>query len=110
MDRIRRFMLTRDGPRSRGSVCYMPTTRQRDDHYCFIIHDNLPYCYDINSILALPTGFRYRNRFRKIWVEGNLHDHIDTMVGSDVLIILRVQAQNLLVPVRWGNIKEAQQV
>jgi hypothetical protein len=80
------------------------------DHYCFIIHDNLPYCYDINSILALPSGFRYRNRFRKAWVEGNLHDHIDLMVGSDVLIILRVQEQNRLIPVRWGNIKEAQQV
>jgi hypothetical protein len=80
------------------------------DHYCFIVHDNLPYCYDVNSILALPAGFRYRNRFRKTWVEGNLHGHIDTMVGSDVLIILRVQEKNSLIPVRWGKIKEAQQV
>ena len=88
----------------------MPPITPDSDHYCFIIHDNLPYCYDINSILALPAGFRYRNRFRKVWVEGNLHDHIDAMVGSDVLIILRVQKQNHLIPVRWGVIQEARQV
>jgi hypothetical protein len=88
----------------------MPSIALGGDHYCFIIHDNLPYCYDINSILALPTGFRYRNRFRKAWVEGNLHDNVGTMVGSDVLIILRVQDQNQLIPVRWGVIREARQV
>jgi hypothetical protein len=87
----------------------MPSTPSGEDHYCFIIHDNLPYCYDINWILALPAGIRYRNRFRKVWVEGNLHDHIDTMVGSEVLIILRLQEANLLIPVRWGKIKEARQ-
>ena len=85
-------------------------TSAGQDHYCFIIHDNLPYCYDINSILALPVGFHYRNRFRKDWVEGNLHDHIDSMIGQDVLIILRVQQMSLLIPVRWGTIKVAQQV
>jgi hypothetical protein len=85
-------------------------TSAGQDHYCFIIHDNLPYCYDINSILALPAGFRYRNRFRKDWVEGNLHDHIDSMIEQDVLIILRVQEKNSLIPVRWGTIKVAQQV
>ncbi len=85
----------------------MPPITPGSDHCCFIIHDNLPYCYDINSILALPAGFRYRNRrFRKAWVEGNLHDHIDAMVGSDVLIFFfRLQKQNQLslIPVRWGR-------
>src|SRR6266702_2231052 len=80
------------------------------DHYCFVVHDNLPYCYDLNSILALPSGFRYRNRFSASWVEANLHSNIASMVGSEVLIILRIQEQNLLIPVRWGTIKVAQQV
>jgi hypothetical protein len=80
------------------------------EHYCFIIHDNLPYCYDINMILALPSGFRYRNRFSETWVEGNLHNNIASMVGSAVLIVLRVQELNLLIPLRWGTIREAQQV
>lgn len=87
----------------------MPLRPPGSDHYCFIIHDNLPYCYDINFVLALPSGSRYRNRFRKSWVEGNLHDNIATMIGANVLIILRVQEQNILIPVRWGTIKEAQQ-
>jgi hypothetical protein len=80
------------------------------DHYCFIIHDNLPYCYDLNSVLALPSGFRYRNRFSATWVEANLHGDISALEGAEVLIILRVQEQNLLIPARWGTIKVAQQV
>jgi len=88
----------------------MPATAPRQDHYCFIIHDNLPYCYDINSILALPTGFRYRNRFNAPWVEPNLHDNIGAMMGADVLVVLRVQKNNHLIPVRWGTIQVAQQV
>jgi hypothetical protein len=80
------------------------------DHYCFIIHDNLPYCYDLNSVLALPSGFRYRNRFSASWVEANLHGNISALEGAEVLIILRVQEQNLLVPARWGTLKVAQQV
>ena len=74
--------------------CAMPHEASPDsDHYCFIIHDNLPYCYDLNSILALPTGFRYRNRFSASWVEANLHDNIGALVGADVLIVLRVAIQ-----------------
>lgn len=80
------------------------------DHYCFVVHDNLPYCYDLNSILALPSGFRYRNRFSASWVEANLHGDIASMPGSEVLIVLRIQEQNLLIPVRWGTIRVAQQV
>lgn len=93
-----------------GQKVNMSQNQQHSDHYCFIVHDNLPYCYDINSILALPSGFRYRNRFRRTWVEGNLHNNISTMVGNEVLVILRIQDQNLLIPVRWGTIKEAWQV
>jgi hypothetical protein len=88
----------------------MPLATPATDHYCFIVHDNVPYCYDINYILAMPSGFRYRNRFRRTWIEGNLHSNIAAMVGSEVLIILRVQAANRLIPVRWGTIREAQQV
>lgn len=102
--------VSHDGAEHLGKMPQTLPAPSGSDHYCFIIHDNVPYCYDINSILALPTGFRYRNRFRKSWVEGNLHDNISTMIGAKVLIILRVQEQNCLIPVRWGTIREAQQV
>src|SRR6266702_179011 len=98
------------GITQRGHKRKMPTSAPQRDHYCFIIHDNLPYCYDINSILALPAGFRYRNRFNAPWVEPNLHDNISAVVDADVLIVLRVQEDNVLVPVRWGTIQVAQQV
>lgn len=80
------------------------------DHYCFIIHANRPYCYDMNPILALPSGFRYQSRYAGPSVEDSLLGDINVMIGSDVLIVLAVQERNSLIPVRWGNIKEAQKI
>ena len=45
-------------------------------HVCFIIHDGRPYCFDLNEILALPAGLRYRNRFAQQWIEPGLRDGI----------------------------------
>jgi hypothetical protein len=83
---------------------------RRQDHYCFIIHDAIPYCYDLNTVLALPSGFRYRNRFDTPWVEPNLRDEIHTMVGQRVLLILRDQSRNKLIPARWARIKRADRI
>lgn len=80
------------------------------DHYCFVIHAALPYCYDFNTIMALPTGFRYRNRFDTPWVDPNLRQASGDMVGKDVLLVLRDAERNLLVPARWANIQMALQI
>lgn len=81
-----------------------------DLHACFIIHSALPYCYDLNQVLALPTGFRYRNRFQAAWVDPNLRGNMGTLAGKRVLIVLRDRDRNLLIPVRWGLLDVAQQV
>lgn len=75
-----------------------------DETYCFIIHDHVPYCFEVNAILALPRGFRYRNRFATSWVEPNLRDDIGKLVGRRVLLVLRDQNRNHLIPFRWANI------
>jgi len=41
----------------------MPVTESPTQHLCLIIHSHRPYCFDINQILALPSGFRFHNRF-----------------------------------------------
>lgn len=87
-----------------------PATSSPSDHYCFIIHSAIPYCYDFNTILALPSGFRYRNRFDTPWVDPNLHQNITALVGERVLLILRDQENNRLIPVRWATINVAQQI
>lgn len=83
----------------------MPSPRRAEHHACFIIHSRLPYQHDINEILALPEGFRYRNRFDQQWIEkGILPDIESQLLGKKVLLVLRDVDQNRLVPVRWGTL------
>lgn len=86
------------------TVALTGVVQTNEDAFCFIIHDHTPYCYEINAILALPRGFRYRNRFATAWVEPNLRDDISKLRGHSVLLVLRDQARNLLIPFRWARI------
>jgi len=79
-------------------------------HLCFIIHANVPYAYDFNAILALPAGFRYRNRFDERWVDPNLREDVEAATSVEVLLILRDQDANQLVPARWARIQLAQRI
>jgi len=81
-----------------------------NDHYCFIINSIDPYCWDINHILALPSGFSYRNRWRQKWVDPSLVDNIQSLVSQRVLLILRDYDKDRLIPVRWGRISFAQRI
>jgi hypothetical protein len=86
----------------------MPNGATPNSHLCFIIHANRPYCFDLNDILALPSGLRYRNRFDVQWVQPDLRDSIESLVGQRVLLTLRDPANNRLVPVRWGRLITAE--
>jgi hypothetical protein len=79
-----------------------------NSHLCFIIHANKPYCFDFNDILALPSGFKYRNRFDIQWVDPVLRDRIEEVVGQQVLLTLRDASNNRLVPARWGRVITAE--
>ena len=81
---------------------------EAQDAFVFVIHDSVPYCYEINAILALPRGFRYRNRFATQWVEPNLRDTIANLQGKPVLLVLRDQEENKLIPFRWATIALAE--
>jgi hypothetical protein len=86
----------------------VPSSQPADSHLCFIIHAYKPYCFDLNDILALPAGFRYRNRFDVQWVEPTLRDRLSECIGRSVLLTLRDASNNRLVPVRWGHIITAE--
>lgn len=86
----------------------MPNGQAADTHVCFIIHASRPYCFDLNDILALPSGFRYRNRFDLQWVEPTIRDNIEGLVGQRVLLTLRDPENSRLVPVRWGQLITAE--
>lgn len=80
-------------------------------HLCFIVSSLRPYCFDFNEILALPAGFKYRNRFQTMWVEADLRQQIGpALAGRRVLVALRDADNNLIVPMRWGTITSAEPV
>lgn len=78
-----------------------------DNHACFIINSHKPYCFDLNEILALPAGFRFRNRFDTRWVRPSLRGNVDWFVGKRVLLTLRDIEHNTLIPARWATIVSA---
>jgi hypothetical protein len=76
----------------------------RDPHLVFIINSEVPYRYDLNQILALPPGFRYRNRFNMQWVQPELHDTLNEKIGMRTLLVFRDMDNCHLVPARWATI------
>lgn len=88
----------------------MTNPQADEDHVCFIIHGQRPYCFDLNDILALPAGFPYRNRFDRQWLDPALRQGIDQLIGKRVLLVLRDVDGNRLVPARWGRIFSAEWV
>jgi hypothetical protein len=82
----------------------------KDLDCCFVVQATVPYYDDLNQVLALPAGFRYRNRYHRQWVEPNLRDDASRALGRRVLIILRDRERARLVPTRWGRIAVAQAI
>jgi hypothetical protein len=37
----------------------------KDLDCCFVVQATVPYYDDLNQVLALPAGFRYRNRYQR---------------------------------------------
>lgn len=79
-------------------------------HLCIVIHSHRPYCFDLCEILALPSGFRYRNRFDIQWIDAGLRQDIEQTVGERVLLTLRDLDSNMLIPFRWGILFNVQRV
>lgn len=86
------------------------TNPTQPPHPCFVIHSHRPYCFDFNVILALPAGFRYRNRFDLQWVDPSLRQDVASLAGQRVLLVLRDIEENRLIPVRWALLLSAQMV
>ena len=87
----------------------MPTAPS-GEHLCILIHSHRPYCFDLNEILALPSGFRYRNRFDMQWIDPTLRQNIESTVGGQVLLILRDLDSNTLIPFRYGKLYNVERV
>jgi hypothetical protein len=67
-----------------------------------------PYCYDVSVIVGLPTNLSHRFRYRGKWVK--LDRNIETVVGEEALIILRVQDTGDLIPVRFVLIENVRRI
>src|SRR3990172_4338085 len=63
-----------------------------------IINTIPPYCYEINSILALPDGFEYRVRFQEKWIP-TITDPV-RIAGHPGLIVLRDFDTGRFSPIR----------
>lgn len=79
-------------------------------HVCLVIHSHRPYCFDINQILALPSGFRFHNRFDIQWVHQDLRKDLESLKGQRVLLILRDPDNNKLIPFRWGMLINVERI
>jgi len=88
----------------------VPTTSSARQHLCLIIHSHRPYCFDINQILALPSGFRFHNRFDIQWVHQDLRQDLESLKNQEVLLILRDPDNNKLIPFRWGHLINVERI
>jgi len=88
----------------------MPVTESPTQHLCLIIHSHRPYCFDINQILALPSGFRFHNRFDIQWVHQDLRQDIESLKDQRVLLVLRDPDNNKLIPFRWGHLLNVERI
>jgi hypothetical protein len=93
-----------------GEDSVVPTTNSGGQHLCLIIHCHRPYCFDINQILALPSGFRFHNRFDIQWVHQDLRQDLESLKGQLVLLILRDPDNNKLIPFRWGRLFNVERI
>ncbi len=76
----------------------------------FVIHSVEPYCYELEQIFALPTGFKYRHRYDERWVDDSLRNNIEILIGQEVLIVFWNTETKKLLPIRWGTVENAQRV
>jgi hypothetical protein len=88
----------------------VPTANSGGQHLCLIIHSHRPYCFDINQILALPSGFRFHNRFDIQWVHQDLQQDLASLKGDRVLLVLRDSDNNKLIPFRWGTLVNVERI
>jgi hypothetical protein len=88
----------------------MAGNEQTGRHLCLIIHSHRPYSFDLNEIMALPSGFRFRNRFDAQWIDQDLKQDIEATVGGRVLLILRDVTNNKLIPFRWGRLFNVERI
>ena len=93
-----------------GEASVVPTSNSGGQHLCLIIHSHRPYCFDINQILALPSGFRFHNRFDIQWVHQDLRQDLASLIGQRVLLILRDLDNNKLIPFRWGTLFNVERI
>jgi|SRR5882724_1059205 len=64
-----------------------------------------PYAYELPVIVAYPTGFRYRARFKREWVEGGLLGRLPELNRSTALIVYRHFESGRLYPIRYGIVR-----
>ena len=93
-----------------GNLGSMTASDHRGEHLCLIIHSHRPYCFDLNEIMALPSGFRFRNRFDIQWTHPDLRQDIESTAGKRVLLILRDVENNKLIPFRWGTLFNVERI
>jgi hypothetical protein len=63
-----------------------------------------PYCYDIAHVLALPTYFPHRFRYRAKWI--NLPYKTEDIKDRDGLVVLRNFETGDFIPVRYIQIED----
>jgi len=80
-----------------------------DSPFTIIISNSVrPYGYEINNILALPPGFRYRSRYRRHWVR--VDRPVERLPGTNGLVILRCYEDGRLFPIRKIYVETARKV
>src|SRR5262245_24898658 len=67
-----------------------------------------PYIYDLPHLLALPTGFEFRFRYRPSWVEPALLQKLSAsasaLEGREIIILYHSQEGQMIIPIRRGTI------
>lgn len=79
------------------------------DRFSIVISNTVrPYAYEINNILALPSGFRYHCRYRQRWV--HMDQPTDRMPRTNGLVILRCFQDGRFFPIRRIQVETARKV
>lgn len=73
-----------------------------------IVNAIAPYCFELNNVLAMPTGFIYRFRYRRFWMP-TIADP-NKLAGLPLLILLRIFESGELIPLREATIERISEV
>ena len=81
--------------------------RNRREPLVAVTGSQEPYIYDLPHLLALPSEFEFRFRYRPQWVEAEVLSEIsedNDLYGRPLIVLFHSQQNRVLIPIRRATV------